>query len=184
MKIILNLALISCLLITSIIASPWLGSPKVPEAQSKPIKPDIVHKDLNYSGKLVGDKRIALVAENDWKIGLTNLDLSCNDLSEYGVAAFAPYLNSTIKRLDLWGNKIGDKGMIKLAPSLPPGLEIITLSDNGITDVGVIALAEHMPKSLIQINLYSNKIGVKGQNRLRDLGFQKKPENLWERFVP
>ena len=88
------------------------------------------------------------------------LDLSYNNLGDFGLKALAPYLSPELQELYLNDNGIGVYGVEAL--KLPATLQVLELRYNTLGDSGMQALAPKLPAALQHLDLSYNDIGNEG----------------------
>ncbi|MEM0906178.1 MAG: COR domain-containing protein, partial [Pseudomonadota bacterium] len=111
----------------------------------------------------IGEGGARAIAEH--LTGLTQLDLSDNNIGDGGTRAIAEHLTG-LTQLDLYFNNIGEGGALAIAEHLT-GLTQLDLSDNNIGEGGARAIAEHLT-GLTRLQLRRNAIGEGGAQAIAE----------------
>jgi len=140
---------------------------------------------LNLNGKTLGDIHIKYLSQcNSLDIkGLTQLDLSENNIGAEGMESLSKCGFSSLSQLNLSKCKIGKKGMESLSKC---GFKLthLNLRSNDIGEGGMEFLLKCGYKSITHLNLRSNNIGIKGMEILAKCEYKSLTQlNLWNNNI-
>ena len=115
-----------------------------------------------------GDHACCLARALHSNTTLTELDMSCNRIHEWGALAMAEMLkhNTTLTVLNMWGNYLGERGAIAMAEMLKHNitLEKLYISYNSVGERGALAMAEMLKHNttLTVLDMSRNSVGERG----------------------
>ncbi|XP_048025520.1 uncharacterized protein LOC125254758 isoform X12 [Megalobrama amblycephala] len=143
------------------------------------IKNPLLQRELNLSGRELGDTRVKQISAllQDKHCTVNRLMLNNNSITAEGCAALTSAFNSNPSNLelDLSANNLGNSGIEEICPLLENTqcrLTKLKLSDCSITEEGYKALASALrsnPSHLIELDLTGNDPGQSGVKELDDL---------------
>jgi len=123
-------------------------------------------EELSFGNCSLTDKSAQALAEVDGLSGLTQLDLSTNDIGADGFQAIASSPSfSSLKRLDLQSTRPSEDSLkVLLSSSTLTQLETLNLYDSHVQDAHLLGLEDmeqHLPK-LHSLDVSNNQISTKG----------------------